>query len=131
MQVRTMVPTDVTSSQLPLDDVNSRQDDVYLYARYSLTTPITYACANDVIINNVIALDFSIAVIANHRLQKVNVTFCGPLLSGHQNMFVYQVSYLLALWLLSYVSSTERRRRRRWTQWEIYNFVQNRYLFDI
>ena len=62
---RTMAPTDVTSSQLPLlNDVNGGQDDV-TYTRYSLTTPISYACANDVIINDVIALGF-IAVIVNH-----------------------------------------------------------------
>ena len=50
----------------------------------------------------------------------VNITIC-----GHQNMSKHQVSYLLVLWLLSYVSSTTRRRRKKGdgAKWENYRVI--------
>ena len=56
---------------------------------------------------------------------RVKLKICGRLPSFHQILTRYEVSCLLVLSLLSYASSTRRRRRKTWTKSIFcYNFGQ-------
>ena len=49
----------------------------------------------------------------------------GGVPSCNRNLFRHQVSCLLVLQIMSYVSSSRRKRRKTWTKWEKnfgYNF---------
>ena len=52
----------------------------------------------------------------NHRnsgSRRVNMKIWGGVPSFNRNLFRYQLSCVLVLWLLSYTSSRRRKRRRR------------------